>query len=73
MLARKIPLASLSTFCFPVGRPLLAADQQRIRSWRTGDLFGLAAYDRRNAQFEFLNRFDLALFVHWCLEAENFT
>jgi len=35
-----------------------------VRSWCTGDLLGLATYDRCNAQLEFLNGFDSALFVH---------
>jgi hypothetical protein len=66
-------LASFSTFCFPVSRPLFATNQQRVRSWRTSDLLGLATYDRCNTQLEFLNRFDLALLLHWCLAAGNFT
>jgi hypothetical protein len=57
-------LASISTFCFPVARQLLPPDQQRVWSWCTGDVFDLVAYDRGNAQLEFLNRFDPALFVH---------
>ena len=56
-----------------MSRAFVPADQQRVWSWRTSDLFGLAAYDRCNAQLEFLNRFDLALLLHWCLAAENFT
>jgi len=32
-----------------------------VRSWCTGDLLGLATYDRCNAQLEFLNGFDSAL------------
>jgi hypothetical protein len=57
-------LAGPSTFCFPAGRVFLAAHQQWVRSRCTSDLLRLATYDRCEAQFEFLNRFDSGLFVH---------
>jgi hypothetical protein len=47
-----------------VGRTLFAADQQRVRSRCTSDLLRLATYDRCDAQLEFFNGFDSALFVH---------
>jgi hypothetical protein len=45
-------LAPRSTFCFAIGRPL------QWSRW-SGDLLRPGAYDRGNAQLEFLNGFDL--------------
>src|SRR5262245_39990382 len=66
--AKFLPVGSRSSgsfdVFFPVSRTLFAADQQRVRSWCAGNLLRLATYDRCDAQVEFLDGFDAALFVH---------
>jgi hypothetical protein len=52
-----------STVRFPVGRVFIAADQHRVRSRCARDVLWLGTYHRCNAQLEFLNGFDSALFV----------
>jgi hypothetical protein len=55
---------ALSTSRFPAGRALLLANQQRVRSGCASDVLRLLAYDRCNAQLEFLNGFYSALLLH---------
>jgi hypothetical protein len=54
----------LTMLCFSGLRPLLMADQQRVWSRCTKDVLRLSTCDRCDAQLEFLNGFDSALFLH---------
>jgi hypothetical protein len=57
-----------------VVRALLGADQQRLHAPWSKDVLRLVAYDRCNAQLEFFDGFDWALFFHFLnLDLKVFT